>query len=99
MLCCEVWWAPWPSGHAWSHSDRCRAGIGVRSQKVELPRDEPWVDLPSAGSRDRTWLAHPPGHRCDDCQYVEAHLDDDDDDGSPWPAILEKEDPNERRAD
>jgi hypothetical protein len=49
------------------------------------------MDLPPAGSRTATWRAHPPGHHCEACEYVEAHMDDDDDDGRPLPAVLENE--------
>jgi hypothetical protein len=98
LLCCEPEWHPFPSGWVWTHGEGCEATVERRGhvirrrrQKVEVPPDEVWLDLPSPGSRADAWLAHPPGHQCADCLYTEAHLDDDDDDGLPLPAVLERE--------
>lgn len=105
LLCCEPLWLPFPSGWKWTHADDCvatvegpRGTVRRRRQSVDVPPDDVWLDLPARGSRTATWLAHPPGHHCENCEYVEAHLDDDDDNGRPLPAVLEEGDDDDRRA-
>ena len=105
LLCCEPEWHPFPSGWVWTHGESCEATIERRGhvirrrrQKVEVPPDDVWLDLGTSGSPTADWLKHPPGHHCHGCEYVEAHLDDDDDNGRPLPAVLEEGDDDDRRA-
>jgi hypothetical protein len=97
LTCCRPRWIPFPSGWCWTHSRYCPAP-GRRGQKVVVPTDAERIapddltlpepvedDGPLRRASFREALRHPVGCRCETCEYLWAHADDDDDDGNPEP--------------
>jgi len=81
LRCCVPTWRPAPSGWHWFHQRSCPIG---RGQKVGNEPGRQFTravnDHPARGeSRLRAALDHPVGCRCEDCAYLFAHIDDDDD--------------------
>jgi hypothetical protein len=81
---CKPRWAQSPSGGAWFHRRPCHGGTQVRPYAVARAAHpakgtrRPLRSVPMNNAM-RTWLKHVPGCQCSECEYAEAHMDDDDD--------------------
>lgn len=87
LACCDPYLAPYPSGHKWTHSRNCTVALN-RGQKVRqhdvTPRQDALLRHPAgsdlAGMNPvSVWRSHPTGCVCMFCEYVDHHLDDNDD--------------------
>lgn len=86
LPCCTPVRKPFPSGITWAHRNACPVGHGQKVGNEPTPLGE---RPPTPAEADRlrvtgqlalrAWLAHPDECPCYGCGYVNAHLDDLDD--------------------
>ena len=85
MTCCEPVeirsanrYGPTP---ATVHAPECEYAPGLPYRGDLTPEPDRQVELPTVHVNEAIahWLSAPVGHDCDRCRYVDAHLDDEDD--------------------